>query len=123
MSDASFSDQAGTSGADPSAGKRVRRRDSLFLSARLSVNGGASVEVRVRNLSEGGLMAEGAPPAPIGAPVLVEIRNLGAVPGKVAWYTEKRAGIAFDVPVDPQRARKPVGVRTGTKPAHRAFTR
>lgn len=103
------------------SGKRVRRRDSLYLSARLWVNGGEPVEVRVRNLSEGGLMAEGAPPAVIGAAVTIELRNIGTVPGKVAWYTEHRAGIAFDAPIDPQRARKPVVTRTPTAPARRTF--
>lgn len=101
------------------AGQRGRRRDSLFLSAKLSVDGGEPVEVRVRNLSEGGLMAEGAPPAAIGAPVAVELRNLGTVPGKVAWYTENRAGISFDSPIDPQRARKPVAVRAKAAAASR----
>lgn len=103
------------------AGKRVRRRDSLYLAARLRVEGGEPVEVRVRNLSEGGLMAEGAPPAAIGTAVTVELRNLGAVPGKVAWYTENRAGIAFDVAIDPHRARKPVAVRAATPPTRRTF--
>lgn len=104
------------------AGNRGRRRDSLFLSAKLRVNGGEPVEVRVRNLSEGGLMAEGAPPAAIGSAVIVELRNLGAVPGKVAWYTECRAGISFDAAIDPQRARKPVATRAKvTAPARRTF--
>ena len=121
MSDASRPDHRTVTDAGLVAGNRGRRRDSLFLAAKLSVDGGEPVEVRVRNLSEGGLMAEGAPPAPIGAAVTVELRNLGAVPGKVAWYTEDRAGIAFDIAVDPQRARKPVAVRARPSPTRRAF--
>lgn len=97
---------------DDAASKRTRRRDSLFLSARLSFDGRAPVEVRVRNLSEGGLMAEGAPPLTIGTAVAVELRNLGSVPGRVAWYTDNRAGISFDVEIDPKRARKPVAVKS-----------
>lgn len=103
------------------AGKRVRRRDSLFLSARLRLSGAEPVEVRVRNLSEGGLMAEGAPPAAIGTAVVVELRNIGRVPGKVAWYAENRAGIAFDMAIDPQQARKPVAVRAAPAPVRRTF--
>lgn len=95
-----------------SAGKRARRRDSLFLSGRLRIGEGEPIDIRIRNLSEGGLMAEGAPPLAIGAVVTVELRNLGAIPGKVAWYVDDRAGIAFDVEIDPARARKPVAVRS-----------
>lgn len=96
---------------DDAESKRSRRRDSLFLAARLAVDGGEPIEIRVRNLSEGGLMAEGAPPVSIGDPVVVEMRNVGRVPGKIAWYTDNRAGVAFDAPIDPKLARKPVLVR------------
>lgn len=92
---------------------RTRRRDSLFLAAHLTVEGRSPVKVRVRNLSEGGLMAEGAPLLAIGTAVAVELRNIGSVSGKVAWYTDDRAGIAFDVRIDPKRARKPVSTRSG----------
>lgn len=92
-------------------GQRDGRRDSLFLAARLRTADGRTADIRVRNLSEGGLMAEGAPPLPIGAAVVVELRAIGAVAGRVAWYAEERAGVAFDAPIDPKRARKPVGVR------------
>ncbi|HEU0067469.1 MAG TPA: hypothetical protein VFQ57_09550, partial [Sphingomonas sp.] len=45
--------------AEASDGASPRRaRDSLFLMARMKVGGGDWSEVRVRNLSEGGLMAE-----------------------------------------------------------------
>lgn len=95
----------------PADGQRSRKRDSLFLAARLSVEGGRASDIRVRNLSEGGLMIDSAPPMDIGTPVAIEFRSVGAVPGKVAWYIEGRAGIAFDSPVDPASVRKPVGVR------------
>lgn len=89
-------------------GQRSRKRDSLFLAARLSVGGKPATDIRVRNLSEGGLMIDNAPPMAIGTELIVELRNIGAVPGRVAWYVEGRAGIAFDIPIDPIKARKPV---------------
>lgn len=92
------------------SGQRARKRDSLFLLARLRFRDtGRELDVRVRNLSEGGLMAEGLDPLDIGVRLTVEIRNLGVIPGKVAWFTQGRAGIAFDHVVDPRKARKPVG--------------
>ena len=43
-----------------------------------------------------------------GDKVEVEIRGMGWVPGHVVWIAEGRAGVAFDRPVDPRAARKPV---------------
>lgn len=103
------------------ATKRTRRRDSLFIAARLRIEDGNPIDIRVRNLSEGGLMAEGTPPLAIGAAVTIELRNLGPVPGKVAWYTDERAGIAFDVAIDPVKARKPVAVRAIPAAARKTF--
>lgn len=97
--------------ADDASSSRARRRDSLFLTARFCVDGLEPVEVRVRNLSEGGLMAEGAPPLAIGTEVRIDLRNIGSVAGTVAWYTAGRAGVAFDVAIDPKQVRKPVAVR------------
>lgn len=121
MTDVSFPFFPDTVDAESTTGKRSRRRDSLFLTASLRVGNAEPVEVRVRNLSEGGLMAEGAPPLAIGTAVVIEMRAVGAVPGKVAWYTENRAGVAFDVPIDPKKARKPVILRARPDPARRTF--
>ena len=86
--------------------KRTRPRDSLFL----KVNGVIEdTPVRVRNLSEGGLMADLPHGAPVGAAVELELRGVGKVTGQIAWCTAGRVGIAFDRPIDPQKARKPVG--------------
>lgn len=90
--------------------KRDRQRDSLFLAAPLKVNGVVEdTPVRVRNLSEGGLMADLPRGAPVGATVELELRGVGRVTGQIAWCTAGRVGIAFDRPIDPQKARKPVG--------------
>lgn len=90
--------------------KRSRKRDSLFLSARLRLGDESEAhEVRVRNLSAGGLMAELDRTVAQGTPVHLELRGLGELTGTVAWCTRGRMGIAFDCPIDPARARKPVG--------------
>ena len=95
---------------------RTRKRDSLFLSARLQVGGdGITHDVRVRNLSAGGLMAELDRTVPPGTAVALEMRGLGAMTGAVAWCAHGRMGIALDHPIDPARARKPV--RSGTPTA------
>lgn len=92
--------------------QRSRTRDSLFLMARLRFEGEARErEVRVRNLSEGGLMVDCARVMEPGTAVMLDVRGIGEVGGKVAWCTEGRIGIALDRPIDPKKARKPVGTR------------
>ncbi|MDG5487130.1 PilZ domain-containing protein [Sphingomonas sp. BGYR3] len=108
----------GNGKAAMSAGQRNATRDSLLLTARLKPEGRPEEQVRIRNLSAGGLMAEYPAMAPVGTPVQVEIRGIGWIKGSVAWATDGRLGIAFDNKVDPLSARKPVGgqARAGTKP-------
>ena len=97
------------------AAKRKKARDSLFLVADLMIEDRPGpIEVRVRNLSSGGLMAEYAHPVEIGTPVEVELRGVGKVAGDVAWTAAGRIGISFDTPIDPMQARKPVSApKTG----------
>lgn len=84
-------------------------RDSLFLLADLRVEQAAEVHrVRVRNLSDGGMMAEGNLRVQRGHRVEVELRNIGAVCGSVAWVQDNRFGIAFDEEIDSQEARRPL---------------
>ena len=88
---------------------RQLSRDSLFLLADVRVAGGfAAHKVKVRNLSAGGMMAEGSLPAVRGARISVEIRNIGWVEGCVAWVQGDRCGIAFDEDIDPMVARAPL---------------
>ncbi|THD36715.1 MAG: PilZ domain-containing protein [Sphingomonas sp.] len=92
-----------------SAPKRKKSRDSLFLVASLTIDGRPdSTDVRVRNLSSGGLMAEYAHPVEIGTAVEVELRGVGKVAGDVAWTAAGRIGVSFGTPIDPMQARKPV---------------
>ena len=101
---------ASPSSSGPS-GNRVGSRDSLFLMARLRLGDEAGIrEVRVRNLSERGLMLELDKVVAIATPVQLDLRGIGDVTGKVAWCTEGRIGVALDSPIDPKKARKSVGV-------------
>ena len=99
-------------------GQRKRKRDSLFLQASLKLaDEPVARDVRIRNLSEGGLMAELARVVDPGTPVAIDLRGIADLTGKVAWCAEGRMGIVFDRKIDPQLARKPVG-RGGQTPVY-----
>lgn len=99
--------------------KRQLDRDSLFLKAELHIIGGDDCgEVRIRNLSAGGLMAEAPVQAKRGDTVEIELRNIGRVTGYVAWVAQGRFGVAFDHPIDPKLARKPVGQKKNEVPRY-----
>ncbi|WP_026091985.1 PilZ domain-containing protein [Porphyrobacter sp. AAP82] len=103
-------------------------RDSLFLLADIRVEQNAEAyRVRVSNLSDGGMMGEGQLRVQRGHRVSVELRNIGAVGGTVAWVQDNRFGVAFDEEIDSQKARRPLQggedpASPGTAPswAHRA---
>lgn len=85
-------------------------RDSLFLMAEVRLEGAsAGHKVRVRNLSAGGMMAEGDMPVVRGARVMVELRNLPSITGTVAWVQENRFGVAFAEEIDSRAPRTQVG--------------
>lgn len=88
---------------------RQIHRDSLFLMANVQLEGDSQPHrIKVRNLSAGGMMAEGEVRAARGLPVQVELRNIGWVQGSVAWVQDNRFGIAFSQDIDPKLARSPV---------------
>jgi len=100
--------------AGDATAQRNDARDSLLLVARFRVEGSAETsQVRVRNLSSGGLMADVVKPIDIGTMVEIEVRGVGWVNGRIAWIAAGRAGVAFDHPIDPQAARKPVVTSRG----------
>lgn len=89
---------------------RTRSRDSLLLIAQLQLGTERSTrEVRVRNLSEGGLMLELDKIVEVGTVVRLDLRGIGETTGKVAWCTAGRIGVALDSLIDPKKARKPIG--------------
>ena len=84
-------------------------RDSLFLLADIRVEQSVDVHrVRVRNLSDGGMMGEGQLRVQRGHRLAIELRNIGMVGGSVAWVQDNRFGIAFDEEIDSQKARRPL---------------
>lgn len=93
-----------------SSAKRSMDRDSLFLKAilRFPVTS-EEREVRIRNLSAGGLMAEVPAGLSCGERVEVNLHNIGWLSGHVAWVSDGRVGIAFTHPINPKDARLPIG--------------
>lgn len=65
------------------------------------------IEIRVRNLSSGGLMANCTTTIERGERVLVTLRGVGEVPGMVVWNGADAIGVAFDEPIDPHLAFQP----------------
>lgn len=95
---------------NPASVKRGMDRDSLFLKAILRFASSKSEnEVRIRNLSAGGLMAEAPLRVARGERVEINLRSIGWITGHVAWVTEGRVGIAFDHSINPKDARNAVG--------------
>lgn len=92
-------------------------RDSLFLMADLRVDGfDGESRIKVRNLSPGGMMGEGVVRIVRGTPVQVNIRNIGWIPGSIAWVQDNRFGVAFGVEIDPKLARVSVGAAEDSTP-------
>jgi PilZ domain len=101
------------------AAKRGLDRDSLLLKAILRFPRTKDEgEVRIRNLSAGGLMAEAPLRVARGELVEINLRSIGWISGHVAWVTEGRLGIAFDHPINPKDARKPVGTTDHEMPLY-----
>lgn len=85
-------------------------RDSVFLHATVTASHGEAAGVfRIRNISSGGLMAEGPIVFVAGDELDVDLRNIGLVHGRVAWASAGKFGMMFDRAIDPRLARKPVG--------------
>ncbi len=100
---------------------RTIARDSLFVLAELRLDGvEGEHKVRVRNLSAGGLMVEGAPTTARGQLAWINIRNIGWVEGSIAWVEGPRCGVAFREEIDPKVARAPVSINGENTPR---FTR
>jgi hypothetical protein len=92
----------------------------MFLSATITRTddaAGGLEPVRVRNLSSIGMMADHDGRCMEGDEVIVAMRGIGSVKGKVAWVRPGRIGVAFDAEVDPKLARKPIKVALRKAPA------
>ncbi len=99
-------------------------RDSLFMQAKLTIPGQtAQTDVRVRNLSAGGMLAESTVRVEQGVTIEVELRNVGSVPGRIVWVGEGKFGIAFDRQVNPQAVRRQVVQKVEVPPHISALDR
>lgn len=104
---------------DGQARNRGSKRDSLFLLADVCREDGAPVgRVRIRNLSETGLMADCDKALVEGDRLIVHLRGVGEVPGRVSWTSADRIGVAFDSPIEPQHARKSVSSGSSELPSY-----
>ena len=75
-------------------------RSNLWMAARLEHAGGATA-VTLRNLSADGALVEGDHELAAGTKV-VFCKNRLQASGRIAWSAGRRAGIAFDRPLDPE---------------------
>lgn len=92
--------------------QRSAPRDSMFLNStihRLATD--ETWPLRVRNLSSGGLMAECAGAFATGDEVELDVRGIGVQKGIIAWTVDKRIGVAFERPINPLLARRPIKTR------------
>ncbi len=81
-------------------------RASLFIMADLRLDGESfEHRIKMRNLSAGGMMAEGTVEAMRGMKVSVKLRDLGWTEGTVAWVQGNRFGVAFLEGIDPDQVR------------------
>ncbi|MFM6852971.1 MAG: PilZ domain-containing protein [Sphingopyxis sp.] len=91
---------------------RGTKRDSMFLKAAVACERtGATMDVVVRNISAGGMLVDSPMRLLNGDRLMVGLRHIGDVPGRVVWVEDGRFGVAFDVTIDPQQVRKPVTTR------------
>lgn len=80
--------------------QRQSRRSNVLLAATIDVSG-ASIPVKLRNLSEQGALIQGDRLPVEGSEVRFR-RNELSVAGRIAWVDGQHAGVAFSVPLHPQ---------------------
>ena len=94
---------------DP-ADQRAHQRSPAMMTARLHLEDDEEgpQEVRIRNLSDRGLMAEPGYPVMAGTRATLTLPGIGEVTGRVAWYAEGRIGVALDDTIDPEQVQRAV---------------
>ena len=80
---------------------RRSRRSNVLLTATVET-GGASLPVKLRNLSAYGALVEGQSLPPVGVEVTFCRKEL-SVAGRVAWVNGGQAGIAFATELEPEQ--------------------
>lgn len=114
---------------EPSTAPRPRRRHTLLRGLLYREDSPCAIDIRIRNLSSGGLMANCPETLARGERVSVSIREIGDVAGQVVWDGPDGIGIAFDAVINPERALHPTkapatprlipGVTSGRRPGLR----
>ena len=79
--------------------ERGQRTLTLFMVAKLKVEGAGEGLCRVRNISSGGLMLESRMPLRPDSFVSIELRGMRTLAGRIVWSQNGRAGVSFDQPV------------------------
>jgi len=102
---------------DMGESQREQTRESLFMGAKITIaKSPVAVPTVIRNLSATGAMID----SPVGLrpndEVTTHLRNLGEVPGRVAWVHNGRAGIMFDFRIDPDDVRTAIKRPGAAKP-------
>jgi PilZ domain len=93
---------------------RRSRRSPVLLAASIEVDG-ASIAVKLRNLSEEGALIE-ADDLPKEGSSACFVRNDLRIKGRVVWVHGRYAGIAFDRPLNPDQVLRNIG-KPRPKPA------
>lgn len=70
---------------------------------------GVETVVRVRNISEGGLMAETSIKFTVGENIKADLRGVGTVQGRIVWTKDDKIGVAFAHAIDPKLTRRRIG--------------
>lgn len=79
---------------------RRSRRSNVLMAATVE-SSASSANVTLRNLSADGALVEGDGIPVAGSEVVFRKKELSAS-GRIAWVSDRRAGIAFDMKLDPE---------------------
>ncbi|HKX91543.1 MAG TPA: PilZ domain-containing protein [Sphingomicrobium sp.] len=99
------------------AGRKQRhgfrpRPPRLEIACKASVKvGKVYYTVDVKDISLGGMKVEPIEEYCVGKPVVVVVESLKPIKGEVRWYSERKAGIVFDQPLDFDELAEWVGKR------------
>lgn len=89
-------------------GRRAVRHSVYLLAAVRAEDGRPLGEVKIRNISSTGMMAETGLPLRKGDAVEIDLRGIGAVQAVVIWRTLHKVALRFDLPIDPLLTRRKI---------------
>jgi hypothetical protein len=105
---------------------RKTRRSNVLMSASLELSG-ASMAVKLRNLSAEGALVEGDRLPVEGAALLFRKGDL-SIPGTIAWVKGRQAGVTFAQKLDPDQLLRHIPTprarvtQSFRRPGHKQFT-